>query len=272
MSENPSAPSDPNGTPPHPASGDSIPVAKPASGEGSGGVFGPRPIFEIEEDRCPKCGIPMPSMAVVCVKCGYDQRANVVREVQTGVVEAPVAAAAGESPAAAAGKPDFVVPTRLDVKPLAIAGAVLTVAAMVAAGYYAPVRSFWPITGWVLLTLYSVAVNAATGVAAVAVAARVGSQPFGRLDLALARMFAAFALFQAVSNTRPSLGYAVLTSGVPFLIGAALYFGSLMLLFRKDRREATLIAMAHFILWLLLQLGPVLAGWVAVAPVAAKPA
>ncbi len=241
-----------------------IPTARSADG----GTSGSEPIFEIAEDRCPKCSEPMPSDAVVCMKCGYDQRANKVREVETGVVEVPEAPE-GAKPA----KTDFVVPGRLSPKTLGIVGAVLTVAAMVAAGIYAPAPSFGVVAAWVLLTLYTIGINSATGVAAVAVAARLNSQPFGRLDVALARMFAAFALFQAISRTRPVLlGSPLLTTGVSFVVGALLYFGAVMLLFRKDRRTTSVIALAHFILWILLELGPVLGNWVSTAVSAAAPA
>lgn len=239
--------------------GSEIPMARAAERGGSGAEQ--RPIFEIAEDRCPRCGEPLSHNAVVCVKCGYDQRANVVREVETGVVEAPEPA-----PEAKAAKTDFVVPGKLTPKTLAIAGAVLTVGAMVAAGIYAPGPGFGVITAWILLTVYAIAVNTATGVAAVAVAARLNSQPFGRLDVALARMFAAFALFEAVTRTRPMLlGSSLLTVSVPFVIGAALYFGTIMILFKKDRRTTSVIALAHFILWILLELGPVLGNWVSTA-------
>jgi hypothetical protein len=243
-------------------------VAKPAEDGGKSGEFGPRPIFEIADERCPKCGEVLPANAVVCMKCGYDQRANVVREVETGVVEVPVATDESKGPA----KEEFVTPGRLSPKVLTITGGALTMAALVSAGVFGPRGSFWLVTGWVLLTLYTIAVNTATGVAAVAVAAKVNSQLFGRLDVAAARMFAAFALFQAIASTRLPLGYSIFTNGVPFVVGAALYFGAIMLLFKKDRQTATLIAMAHFILWILLQLGPALAGWVSIAGQGIKPA
>ncbi len=268
--------------PPTPPPGETIPVARPSdsgrtAASGGSDEFGPRPIFEIEEDRCPKCGIVMPSAAVVCVKCGYDQRANVVREVSTGVVEVPASApAAGAAPASPAtgGKPDFVQPGRLSPRTLAIAGGVLTAAAVVCSCIFAPAshRAFMPMVGLGLWTLYLIAVNTATGVGAVAIAAKFNSQPLGRLDLTLARMFAAFSLYQAIANVRPSLGYSLFTNGVPFVAGAAAYFVGVMLLFKKDRQTATLIAAAHFLLWLLLQLGPVLAGWIAVAPRVSTPA
>lgn len=246
-----------------------IPTARPAEGGAStpGAGTGARPIFELADDRCPRCGEPLPTEAVVCVKCGYDQRANTVREVETGVVEVAEPATAPK-----AAKPDFVTPGKLSPKALGIAGAVLTVAAMVAAGVYAPVRSFGVIAALVLLTIYTIAINSATGVAAVAVAARLNSQPFGRLDVALARMFAAFALFAAVIRTRPLLlGSPLLSMGVSFVVGALLYFGAIMLLFKKDRKTTSVIALAHFILWILLELGPVLGTWASSA-VAGTPA
>jgi hypothetical protein len=241
-----------------PGEAEAIPVAKPAAS----GEFGPRPIFDLAEDRCPKCGSELPTTAVVCVKCGYDQRANVVREVETGTVEV-----APPAPETKSSENDFVQAGKLTPKTLAIVGGVLTAGAMVSTGVFGPNHTFWLVVGNVLLTLYLIVVNTATGVGAVAVAARMNSQPLGRLDYAAASMFAAFAMFQAAINTRPSLGYQVLTGGVPFVVGAGLYFGAVMLLFKKDRRTAMMIAAAHFILWILLQLGPVLAGWVAAATV-----
>lgn len=241
-----------------------VPVAKSAHAPGD--------TFEIAEDRCPKCGIPMPSLAVVCVKCGYDQRANVVREVTTGTVETPAdpEPTSKAAPAAPAGK-EFVEPGRLSSQALTIIGGVLTVGALVGAGVWGPRGSFWLVVASLAYTLYLIAVNTVTGVAAVAIAAKVSHAAFGRLDLAAARMFAAFALFQALVNVRYPLGYQVLTAGLPFLVGAAAYFGAIMLLFKKDRQTTSLIALGHFVLWLLLQLGPMLAGMMSVAGSGATP-
>lgn len=247
-------------TPKHGEAGNhgDVPVAKPADS--------PRDTFEIVEDHCPKCGIPMPSLAIVCVKCGYDQRANVVREVTTGTVEvAPEPAPKSAVSAAAPAGPEFVVPGRLSIKTLTIIGGVLTVGALVGAGVWGPRGSFWLVVASLAYTLYVIAVNTVTGVAAIAIAAKVSHAGLGRLDLAAARMFAAFALFQALVNVRYPLGYQILTSGLPFLIGAAAYFGAIMLLFKKDRQTTTLIALGHFVLWLLLQLGPVLASMMSMA-------
>lgn len=195
----------------------------------------------------------MASRDVVCLKCGYDLRANVVREVETGVAEEPETDPGGEGGGA---KAVFVQPGRLTVKSLLITGAVLTVGAAVAAGVFAPAGSgAWLVLGLVLLCLYQIVVHSVTGVGAVAVAARMRGARFGSIELALGRVFVAFSLFQLISRLRLPLGWSVANVGLPWVLACGAYFGALMILFRKDRATTALIALAHFILWILLNAG-----------------
>lgn len=234
-----------------------LPVARSASPSASG-RFGPRPIFDLADDRCPKCGEVMDATAVVCMKCGYDQRANVVREVQTGLAEVAEPSTTDPSPADALVKPS----DRLKPKALVIAGGLLTVGAMFAAGYFAPAgASAWVVFGLVVLTLYRVALHTATGVAALAITAKLEGKPFGRGEFAVSRMFVCFALFQLCTLIHLPLWWG-LSMVITWGVGAAAYFGAVMLLFRQDRSTALLIALTHFALWLLLNAGMELSGLV----------
>jgi hypothetical protein len=115
------------------------------------------------------------------------------------------------------------------------------------------------VIGLVVLCLYRVALHTATGVVAVGVAAHLQGEKLGRVDLAAARMFAAFALFQLLTQLRVPSAYSVISVGVPWLLALAAYWGAVLILFRKDRAGATVIALAHFVLWVLLNAGMSLA-------------
>jgi hypothetical protein len=200
------------------------------------------------------------------MKCGYDQRANVVREVETGVVEVP-APAAGAEGAAGTEEKVFVTPGRLSPKVLGIIGGVLTVCAMVATGVWAPRGAgMWLVIGLILLTLYQIALHTATGLGAVAIAARLEGEKLGRGDFALARIFVAFSLFEVLTRVRLPSSWLIISGGIPWLLAAAAYFGAILILFKKDRATGALIALAHAILWALLNAGMELSGLVAAAP------
>ncbi len=273
MSDSPRTPSDDadGGPDSVPAEGDGLPVARPVSLPtpsvgGSGGTILPPQIFDLAEDRCPKCGNVMGTTDVVCLKCGYDFRANAVREVETG--EANVALATDEPKVPV----EFVMPGRLSAKTLGIVGGVLAIGALVASGVFAPSGGAWVVVGLVVLCAYQIVLHTATGVAAVAVAAKLSSERFGRHDLALGRMFVAFSLFQLLTRVRVPTGYTTLNVALAWAVALAAYYGTVMILFRKDRAEAALIALSHFMLWILLNAGMELSGLVGAAVAAgAKP-
>lgn len=243
-----------------------VPLARSAAPSGPGDVG--KPIFEIAEDRCPRCNSVMGPSDVVCTKCGYDLRANVVREVETGEVHEPDPPPGTSSD----DRDDFVEPGGLKPKTLGIIGGVLTVLAMVASGVFAPSgATTGAIVGLIVLCVYNVAVHTATGTGAVAVAAILAKERFGRLDYAVARMFAAFALFQLLTRVHLPLGYIIFSVGLPWLLALAAYWGSIMLLFKKDRGAATVVAIAHFCLWILLNLGMELSAWVGSSIAASAP-
>lgn len=230
---------------------------------------GPRPVFELAEDRCIKCGEKMPHYATICLKCGYDMHSNQVRTTEVGESVAPVPSE--PAPVSA----DFVQPGRLRTKALVVIGGVLSLGAAVgAATLVGQGMSFWPRAGLVLLALYQIVINTGTGVGALAVAAWLHKQPLGKLELAAGRMFVAFAAFQCASQMQFRLGWSWVGPALALVVGLAVYFGVLLILFRKDRRTTALVAVTHLLIWIALYLGTVfynMVGPIAAATNAAAP-
>ncbi|MBX3403529.1 MAG: zinc ribbon domain-containing protein [Phycisphaeraceae bacterium] len=229
------------------------PLARPAGEE-------PAPI-ELVDDTCPKCGATLAHDAVLCIKCGYDLKANVVREPGVGVVEVDPNA---EKPKAAPRGGEFVVPGRGGPQVLATAGVFLALGALIFSGVNTEAAGVWVTVGTIALMLYNIALHTCTGVAAVAVAAKLSEQAFGRFELAAARMFLAVALFHLVVSLRIPV-HAGVAMAIKWGVAMGVYYLAVMLLFKKDRAGAALIALAHFVLWVLLQLGAELSAWVAAA-------
>lgn len=233
------------------------PEAKPA------GI--PAAPLELADDTCPKCGATLAHDAVLCVKCGYDLKSNVVREPGVGVVEA---APEGDKPKAVDRGGEFVAPGRGSPQVLATAAIFLSLGALIFSGVNAGGVGVWVTVGTVALMLYNIALHTCTGVAAVAVAAKLSEQAFGRFELAAARMFLAVAMFHLVVSLRLPIHPGV-AMALKWAAAMGVYYLAVMLLFRKDRAGTTLIALAHFVLWVLLQLGAELSAWVAGAGKAA---
>jgi len=221
-------------------------------------VSEPLPIGLADED-CPRCHAPLAHEAVMCVKCGYDLKANIIREPEVGIV----------APVAPVKEAVFVTPGRGSPQVLATCGVFLTVGAMVAAGLAARQYGAWVVIGSVALVLYSIALHTGTGVVAVIGAARLSEERFTRLELAAARMFVAVALFYSVASLNLPLGLVFLSQLVKWTLAMGVYFGAVWFFFKKDRFGAALIALAHFAMFMLLQLGAGLAGWVAAGQSAA---
>lgn len=216
-----------------------------------------QPILELEEERCPKCRAPLGPGDVVCLKCGYDMRANTVRQVEhrTESVDA--------EPGEAEAEP-FVTPGRGSPKALAIAGGVLSITAMIVAGLGVPPDgSTWLVVASVLLVLYEVVLHTGTGLVAVAAAARISEERFGgeeAVQLAAARVFVAMAVFELVLHLVGLTPYRLVAVLAWPLAGAA-YWLVVWLLFNKTKTVALVIVLAQVILWVLVRLGMEIATW-----------
>jgi hypothetical protein len=211
-------------------------------------------VLRLEDDTCPKCGSALKPGDVVCFRCGYDLKANVVRTVEA---RGPDDSEEGEG--SGGGADEFVTPGIGSAKVWAIVGTVLTVAAMILAGVFVPQeKAGWlRVAGAVFLALYNIVVHTGTGVVAVAVAARIVEERFGSLELAVARVFAAFSLFEAIRHVRLPLG--ALSTTAAYVLAAAAYYLAIWGLFRKNRTVTLLIVLVHVVLWIVFQLGVMLA-------------
>ena len=240
----------------------SPPAASPTSPAGSPkGRIDAGSLLGVEGDTCPKCGAALKPGDVVCLRCGYDLKANVVRTVETGTQSE------AEEPE------DFVTPGGGSAKTWGVIGGILTVAAMIMAGINAPgtTGGFWIIVGSAVLALYNIIIHTGTGLVALAIATRIVEERFGRVDLSLARMFAAISLFELIRNVRLPLGAQSLKVGAAYLLAAGAYYLAVWGLFRKGRTVTLLVMLLHIVLWVIFQFGMMLAAYVNGAHATATP-
>jgi len=169
---------------------------------------------------------------------------------------------ADEDDAEGEAKKPFVEPGIGSPYVWAIVAGVLTVAAAVAGGITTP----GPRVAAVLLTIYNIAFHTGTGVAAVFVAARVLSRPFGQVELAAARMATAVASFALLAN----LNIALLGTSrwEELVLATIVYVGWVAALFRLWGRELGIVVCAHFGLWVLIGMGVLLSQWASPASTA----
>lgn len=256
----PPSPTDPSdeGIPTARPAGGHIPLSGAAGAAARGGKINEPSLLDLVDDTCPKCGKKLPHEAVVCTSCGYDLKDNIVHRADIPPASHAFSVDPDEDDATDAGSDDdFVQPGRGSAKVMAIAGGVLTLAAMVVAGLVAhQTHGYWFVTTKVAVVLYETLVHALTGGVAVYVVARVTERKLGSAELAVARMFAAFALFQLVRHIPIAVPYV--GAILQLLAAMAIYFLTIWLLFARQRVETAMLAAAHFALWLLVTLGMIL--------------
>jgi hypothetical protein len=217
-------------------------------------------------DACPKCGTPMGPADVLCVSCGHDLRANTTRDTERGEVL--------EEPAKL--QPEFVTPGLAGAQTLLVVGAVLTVATLVAAIYNTPKSAgINAAVAAAVLVVLNTLIHTATGLLAVTATAWLTEHRFGRVDLAAARVYVAFAAFLLVTHIalpmHPSLSLAT-----RWLAGMLTYWLVVMVLFRKGPQPAAMLGLIHLGLYILLMGAVALQGTLnaalAAAPAAAPAA
>lgn len=254
-----------------------VPMARPASPSAPADPH--VSILELADSTCPKCHAVMGESDVVCVKCGYDLKANVVRTPEIGVVGPPLASDGDSSEAKPrSSKPEFVPASRGggasgsgsgNVQPMLIIGGIIGLLSLVAMGIGAGHGGG---TVYILATLllgaYRLLINSAIGIAAVALAAWVLGFRMSRYELAGARMFVVTSSFLLVTNLwivglwiMPDMLWIPKT--LCTIGGGLTYWLLVMVLFKKDRQPAAAVMIAHAALWFLLHIGMALAAWVA---------
>ncbi len=246
-----SDPSADNPAPDPQTAGDAIPLEPLAPAPPSSKPSSRDSIQHAIADKCPNCGAKMEQEAVVCMSCGYNMKANELLKPQTGVdiIEPPPV------------KPDFVKPGG---KPLTVAiiGAVVVVAAMVAAGVNsAPHPAMGASFVFALLVLYRVVLHTGTGLAGLWCAAKFVDHRLNRLDLASARVFLALGVFALVWALRLPIDIPFLEHAIRFPLAVAAYWVTLFATFRRSRLETTLIALFHLGCLMFVELGLQLAIW-----------
>lgn len=214
-----------------------------------------------DADRCPSCGTRMPTPdAVVCVACGYDQKSNKI--LKTSVGEAPPApkprgakavlastleGEAGDKPAE---KPDLVRAGKLGWKiPALLAGATIVSAATLA-GVNA--EKSWGKA--VLSVLLYAPIWTGLGLIAALATAKMQERRIGSVAVVAARMGLAVGAFALVFNVAHSVE---LVQWMRFilaaLLGVGIYFLLLLVLFDVRPEEATMLAVAHALLWMMFK-------------------
>ena len=150
----------------------------------------------------------------------------------------------------------FVEPGRGGAKAVAIGGVVVLVGAMTLSGATAGDVRAGTLIAIVLLSAYQIVLHTATGVGAVLVASRLAERPFGRIELAAARMFLAFGLFTLVRTVPIPVPWV--GTGLAWLVGVGVYLLALRALFNKPWPGTLVIGIAHLLLWVLMGIGQLL--------------
>lgn len=213
---------------------------------GPGKIDQPSVLHEPAEEKCPSCSKPVPAAAVVCVNCGYDYRANMQRQVDLAAAKADAETDADEDD-----RPEFVTPGLGSAKVWGIIGGVVFVLAAVAAGYFVPEgqsAGAGAVAARVGLVVFQAVLHVPTGLLAVMAVAWYRDERLGRIDLAAARMFVAFALFLLVRHLQIPLP-SIIGVGLQWLLGMLAYWAAVMLLFRKPPEVAGQIGAAHLSLF-----------------------
>jgi len=201
------------------------------------------PQGSILDDRgdqpCPSCGKPLPPGAVVCMSCGYDMLGGA--KVKTSVGEVEVAPPVQP----------VVRVNGLTQRAATTIGMSLILLAVGAAWWNTKAdTSFGVRLERALLVMIQAGTSLGTGLAAVWFAAWLQQRPFGNVALGAARLLVCVGAFLFVFNVRlplsPEPGF-VAAVGVIVKVAAAvgIYWLAVLGLIGRDRKTASLIAMAH---------------------------
>lgn len=106
-----------------------------------------------------------------------------------------------------------------------------------------------------LLVVYNGLLQTGTGVAAIFVTAQILERKFGSIELATGRMLAAMGVFLLLLHVPINVAWSGMLA---WLLAAAGYVVVLLVTFRFARVTLAIVVGAHFVLWMIVQLGMVL--------------
>ncbi len=210
----------------------------------SGGGASLRPptksILEDNTDQpCPSCGKPIPPGAVVCMACGYDMLGGGKVKTKLGEEELPPPI-------------EPIVRERgIKQRVATVLGLVLLLGAVVAAGWNTkPETAFGIRLERCLLVCVEAVTSVGTGLVAVWFSSWLQQRPFGRVDLAAARLLACVCAFLLVFNLVipvPTDAGVVLALAAILKVCAAIgvYWVCVLALIGRDAKTANMIVLAH---------------------------
>lgn len=117
-------------------------------------------------------------------------------------------------------------------------------------------------------TLYQGLIHTVTGVAALAVVARLAGRKFGALESAGARMLVCVAVFLIAERIDALFGEGVhrlIGRSLAILLASGAYFGAVSAMFLRNIRESAVIAGLHAAMWLVVWVGSSIDQWAAPA-------
>jgi hypothetical protein len=122
-------------------------------------------------------------------------------------------------------------------------------------------------------TAYQGLIHTVTGVAAVAIVARLANRKFGALESAAARMLVCVAVFLIAERIDALFGEGVhrfIGRTLAILLACGAYFGAVSAMFLRNVRESAVIAGLHAAMWLVVWVGSSIDQWAAPAAAATQ--
>jgi hypothetical protein len=219
-------------------------------------------------DFCARCGKAMGASSVVCTHCGLDLRTG-----QTAAGGIPGVARKAEAertdtrPALCdRGPEESEGATRSAVRVMLWAAAIMALSgALMAAIFLKGDVAWWVRPAKGLLILLSLGIHTLTGLGGLYLAALWIDHRVGDLELAVGRMAACVGVFLAVLFI--PLGAGGFSGVLSFLLASAAYVATACVLFGKKPAIGGRVALMHFGVAAVVQLGLTLYGLVAAASV-----
>jgi hypothetical protein len=204
---------------------------------------------------------------------GFEEDADFETDPEVDLIKVGPSAAATAVQLPSDTRPTFVRPGFGEPKHWAIAGAVLLVGAMIAAGVNAPAGGGGlQIAYRVALALYETMIHTGTGVFALYLASKLVDNRFGEVELAASRMFAAVSAVAFLLHLKLSF-FGGRFQQIDQIIVLLLAIGGYVLIVATsfklwDRTRLFYVVGFHAIFWLVVKMGMALQGLVAAASVA----